>query len=71
MLKHIEAMGARMVALVAPSLTAEAAAAEVCYDEYSHCARGCNWGRNRLAYDRICNGQYRYTWYADCGTCAD
>ncbi|MFI0793619.1 hypothetical protein ACH4OY_13150 [Micromonospora rubida] len=69
MVKLIGSLADRITRLAAPSVTADAAA--VCYDEYSHCATGCSWSRNRLAYDRICNGIYQYTWYADCGTCAD
>ncbi|MES4904072.1 MULTISPECIES: hypothetical protein [unclassified Streptomyces] len=72
MLKWIETMGARMVARAVPSATADAAAA-ACYDEYSHCQTNkCSplpW-QDRIAYDRICNGVYQYTWYASCGTCA-
>ncbi|MGW6740124.1 hypothetical protein ACWGDX_05110 [Streptomyces sp. NPDC055025] len=70
MLKIIETMGTRMVGMVAPSVTAAAAPA-ACYDQYSHCDSSCSFWQDRLAYDRICNGVYQYTWYAGCGTCAD
>ncbi|MBC2906764.1 hypothetical protein [Streptomyces cupreus] len=71
MLKFIENIGARVVARVAPSVTADAAA-EACWNEYSHCQTNrCSlpW-QDRIAYDRICNGVYQYTWLASCGTCA-
>jgi hypothetical protein len=70
-LKSIGSLGARLVARVVPSITAEAAAA-ACTNVYSHCATGecAIYWQDRIAYDRFCDGKYQYTWYADCGSCA-
>ncbi|MBT2369918.1 hypothetical protein J7E88_32755 [Streptomyces sp. ISL-10] len=70
MFKFIEALSDRIVSFTAPAIDAEAAAQD-CRNVYSHCDPQCTFWRNRLAYDKICDGRYVGTWYAACGTCAD
>lgn len=70
MFRKLQQLGDLMVRKVTLPIVAEAAAA-ACYNQYCCCIGGCPFGRNKIKYDRICNGQYQYSWETACGACAD
>ncbi len=70
MITKLQQLGDLMLRKVTPPIAAEAATTAACYNQYCCCVGCGQFWQDTIRYDRICNGQYVYSWNAGCGSCA-